>query len=119
MPKMFPVTDIRIPDGSVTSTESQVTAEFRDSKNSQYFFNSLKSAMTLSGHVWRSWISCGMNSVWGRTPPARDVELSAYNKFAQTDDKTLLPSRLSSGRDCWIFATLTCNLFPPQRKHNF
>ena len=25
MPKMFPVTDIRIPDGSVTSMESQVT----------------------------------------------------------------------------------------------
>lgn len=79
-------------------------------ENTQYFFKSFKSAITLSGEVCRSWISCGMKYVWGRIPPARDVELSAYNRFAQTDDNTLLPSRLSSGSDCWILATLTCNL---------
>lgn len=51
-----------------------------------------------------------MNSVCGRMPPALDVEFSAYNRFAQRDDKTLLPSRFNSGSDCWILATLTSNL---------
>ena len=41
-----------------------------------------------------------------RTPLARDVELSAYNNSDETDDRTVLPSRLSPGSDCCIWATV-------------
>lgn len=76
-------------------------------KDSQLRLNSSKSAMTLSGVSRSSAMSFGTNSDWGSTVLAREEELLSKWFSSQTEDKTLPPSRLSSGRDCATFAAET------------